>query len=117
MDASVKWGRSKHQCVGVGADTAGTPPGGADDDGDGEKKRDKSVNQINSDIKRDKAPDGIKRADTGKRIYKPGYPGTMVELPNGGTVGLRPKSKSGGPAIDVNIPNVPYDKTHFGPKK
>ena len=53
----------------------------------------------------------------GSVINNPRYKGTLVELPGGGTVGLRPESKSGGPAIDVNnVPGVPYDKIHFGGK-
>ena len=49
-------------------------------------------------------------------INKPTYPGTMVELPGGGTIGLRPVSKSGDAAIDVNnVPGVSYNKIHFGP--
>jgi hypothetical protein len=38
----------------------------------------------------------------GKDITPPGYPRTLIELPNGrGTVGFRPASKSGQPTIDV----------------
>ncbi len=49
----------------------------------------------------------------GTRIDKPGYPGTLVQLPNnGGTVGIRPVSGSGGPAIDINIPGF-KGKIHF----
>jgi hypothetical protein len=32
------------------------------------------------------------------------YPGEVVKLPDGTRVGLRPSSTSGGPTIDVNIP-------------
>jgi len=52
----------------------------------------------------------------GKVVDKPGYPGTLVELPNsGGTVGIRPRSKSGDTAIDVNVPGLKgvVDKIHF----
>jgi RHS repeat-associated protein len=40
----------------------------------------------------------------GKVLEKPGYPGTLVELPGGGVVGFRPTSRSGPPTIDVNTP-------------
>jgi hypothetical protein len=37
----------------------------------------------------------------GKDVTPAGYPGTLVELPNGqGTVGYRPASKTGPPTID-----------------
>jgi RHS repeat-associated protein len=50
----------------AGPNTAtGNPDPNGDNDGDTPKKG-KSVNQINNDVKRDKAPVGIKRADTGK---------------------------------------------------
>ncbi len=38
-------------------------------------------------------------------------PGILVELPDGSTVFYYPKSRSGGPAIDVVFPG-----TKFGPK-
>ena len=44
--------------------TSGNPDPNEGDDGD--KPKGKSVNQINNDVKKGKAPDGIKRADTGK---------------------------------------------------
>ena len=38
----------------------------------------------------------------GKNVTPPGYPGTLIELPNGkGTIGYRPASKSGPATIDV----------------
>jgi hypothetical protein len=38
----------------------------------------------------------------GKDITPAGYPGTLIELPNGkATIGYRPASKSGPPTIDV----------------
>src|SRR5437667_3148916 len=46
----------------------------------------------------------------GKPVAVPTYPGKMVELPGGGRVGLRPKSKSGEPTIDVDIPDIPIKK-------
>ncbi len=42
-----------------------------------------------------------------------GYPGKGCALPGGGWVGLRPKSKSGPPTIDVNIPGLPIRKIKF----
>ncbi len=50
-----------------GAGTSAAAGGSPDPDNDGgDKKSCRSVNQINNDVKRDRAPDGIKRADTGK---------------------------------------------------
>jgi RHS repeat-associated protein len=46
------------------------------------------------------------------------YPGTLVNLPNGGTVGLRTvmtNSPNTAATIDVNIPNVPISKIKFNP--
>jgi hypothetical protein len=54
----------------------------------------------------------------GKAVSSPTYPGTLVRLPNGGTVGLRTiMSKSPGTAvtIDVNIPRIPITKIKFNP--
>lgn len=44
------------------------------------------------------------------------YDGISVELPEGqGRVGIRPDSKHGDAAVDVNIPSVPeVRKIHFG---
>jgi hypothetical protein len=66
-------------------------------------------------------PGGQKAADDlfddltagGKPVTVPTYPGTMVDLPGGGRVGLRPKSKSGKPTIDVDIPGIPIKKIKF----
>ncbi len=41
------------------------------------------------------------------------YPGTLVRLPDGGVIGLRAFSDSGGPAIDINIPGVSTRRIHF----
>ncbi len=53
----------------------------------------------------------------GKVINDPDYPGTRVELPDGGGyVGFRPVSspKSGGaPTVDINVPGVPIDKLKY----
>ena len=49
----------------------------------------------------------------GNPVIVPSYPGKMVDLPGGGRVGLRPKSKSGEPTIDVDIPGIPIKKIKF----
>jgi len=41
------------------------------------------------------------------------YDGQMYELPNGGIIGWRNTSVSGGPAIDVAIPGIPIKKIHL----
>ena len=43
------------------------------------------------------------------------YPGEMVELPDGTTVGLRQTSASGGPTIDVKLPDGTQLKVHVSP--
>lgn len=43
----------------------------------------------------------------------PNYPGTAFHVPGGGSVGLRPVSGHGSPAIDINIPSIPITKIHF----
>ena len=48
-----------------------------------------------------------------KVLDKPTCPGTLVEVPGGDTIGMRPGFKSSGPAIDVNMPEIPFDKVHF----
>jgi hypothetical protein len=66
-------------------------------------------------------PGGQKAADDlfddltvgGKPVVSPNYPGKLVDLPGGGRVGLRPKSKSGEPTIDINIPGIPIKKIKF----
>ena len=66
-------------------------------------------------------PGGQKAADDlfddltigGVRVALPTYPGKMVDLPGGGRVGLRPKSGSGEPTIDVDIPGIPIKKLKF----
>ena len=66
-------------------------------------------------------PGGQKAADDlfndltvgGKPVVMPTYPGKLVDLPGGGRVGLRPKSKSGEPTIDVDIPGIPIKKLKF----
>jgi hypothetical protein len=55
----------------------------------------------------------------GKDISPAGYPGKLIELPNGrGTIGYRPASKSGPPTIDVNAIDgagkpIPIEKIKF----
>jgi hypothetical protein len=49
----------------------------------------------------------------GRIIANPTYKGTLVKLPDRSIIGLRPASKSGGPAIDVNVPGLGIDKIHF----
>lgn len=41
------------------------------------------------------------------------YPGKRVRLPNGDTIGYRPKSTSGPPTIDVDVAGVGIDKLKF----
>lgn len=41
------------------------------------------------------------------------YPGELVRLPDGSTVGLRDASKSGGPTIDIAQPGQPPVKIHL----
>ena len=58
-------------------------------------------------------------AQGGKVIPKPSYPGTWVELPNGGGVGIRTaatRSPDTAATIDVNIPSIPgVSKIKFNP--
>jgi hypothetical protein len=49
----------------------------------------------------------------GKPVTVPAYPGKMVDLAGGGRAGLRAKSKSGEPTIDVDIPGIPIKKIKF----
>lgn len=55
----------------------------------------------------------------GTDITPAGYPGRLIDLPNGqGTVGYRPASKSGPPTIDVNAvdsagKHIPVEKIKF----
>jgi hypothetical protein len=55
----------------------------------------------------------------GKDITPLGYPGTLIELPNGrGTIGYRPASKSGPATIDVKAVDaagqpIPIKKIKF----
>ncbi len=53
----------------------------------------------------------------GRDVTPPGYRGKLVELPDGGRVGLRPVSGSAdkSPSMDVNIPGIPVKKIHFEP--
>jgi hypothetical protein len=55
----------------------------------------------------------------GNDITPAGFPGTLIELPDGrGTSGFRPTSKSGPPTIDVNALDaaghpIPIEKIKF----
>ena len=49
----------------------------------------------------------------GKPDTPKNYPGEGTRLPNGDWVGKRSKSKSGDPAIDLDIKDFPYNKIHF----
>jgi hypothetical protein len=50
----------------------------------------------------------------GQIMEKPDLDGTLVKLPGrAGYITFRPKSKSGPPAIDVNVPGIIFDKIHF----
>jgi len=53
----------------------------------------------------------------GKDITPVGNPGKLIQLTNGGRVGLRPISSStdGSPSLDINIPGIPVKKIHFEP--
>lgn len=43
------------------------------------------------------------------------YPGTLVRLPDGTTVGLRGASRSGGPTVDARLPGGQTVKVHVDP--
>jgi RHS repeat-associated protein len=49
----------------------------------------------------------------GKAIKAKGYPGIMLEIPGGGTIGLREASKSGPATIDLALPGVAIEKLKF----
>jgi hypothetical protein len=49
----------------------------------------------------------------GKPITPSRYRGTMVELSDGTTVGMRTTSKSGGPTIDIKTPDNVEIKVHL----
>jgi hypothetical protein len=55
----------------------------------------------------------------GVDITPAGYPGKLIELPNGrGAIGYRPASRSGPPTIDVNVVDaagqpIPIEKIKF----
>lgn len=48
----------------------------------------------------------------GREVNAPKYPGKTIELPDGTTVGLRGSSKTGGPTIDINMPDGSSWKVH-----
>jgi len=53
----------------------------------------------------------------GTSATPPTYKGTMVKLPDGTTVGMRTTSTSGGPTIDVKLPNKVKIKVHVDKPK
>jgi hypothetical protein len=52
---------------------------------------------------------------SGTRVTGSSYPGTLVRLPNGGSVGLRYSSTSGPPTIDVTVQGVGIREIKFLP--
>ncbi|ATB32459.1 hypothetical protein MEBOL_005939 [Melittangium boletus DSM 14713] len=52
---------------------------------------------------------------SGTRVTGTSYPGQLVRLPNGGTVGLRPSSTSGPPTIDVTVQGLGIREIKFLP--
>jgi hypothetical protein len=60
------------------------------------------------------AEDLFRRMADGGTAHTPAkYPGQGVILAGGGWVGFRPKSATGEPTIDVNIPGIPTTKLKF----
>ncbi|WNG34029.1 hypothetical protein F0U61_10555 [Archangium violaceum] len=51
----------------------------------------------------------------GTVITETTYPGTLVRIPGGGTIGLRPVSTSGPPTIDVRVPGIGIREIKFVP--
>ncbi|MBI3709770.1 MAG: hypothetical protein HY246_19145 [Proteobacteria bacterium] len=50
----------------------------------------------------------------GTVVHNTNYPGTLVRLPGGvGFVGLRPVSRSGPPAVNVYVDEIPYETLHY----
>lgn len=49
----------------------------------------------------------------GSPVSNPKYPGRLCVIPEGGIIGLRPRSKSGPPTIDVDVPGIPIKKVKF----
>lgn len=54
-----------------------------------------------------------KLAEAGEQTLTTAYPGTLVEIPDVGRVGLRPVSVSGPPTIDVRVPGIGIDEIKF----
>ena len=54
-------------------------------------------------------------AGSGTRVTGTSYPGQLVRLPNGGTVGLRPASTSGPPTLDVTVQGLGIREIKFLP--
>lgn len=54
-----------------------------------------------------------KLAEPGGKKLVADYPGTLVEIPEVGRVGLRPVSVSGPPTIDVRVSGIGIDEIKF----
>lgn len=54
-----------------------------------------------------------KLAEFGEEARAANYPGTLVEVPKVGRVGLRPVSVSGPPTIDVRVTGIGIDEIKF----
>ncbi|WP_157775046.1 hypothetical protein [Melittangium boletus] len=52
---------------------------------------------------------------SGTRVTGTSYPGPLVRLPNGGSVGLRYSSTSGPPTIDVTVQGIGIREIKFLP--
>lgn len=52
-------------------------------------------------------------SEHGTDITPPGHTGQLVQLLGGGYVGYRPRTRSGPPTIDVNIPGLRTRKLKF----
>ena len=49
----------------------------------------------------------------GTDITRPGHIGKVIRLPDGSVISYRPRSKSGPPTIDVNVPGLKTRKLKF----
>lgn len=50
----------------------------------------------------------------GGDVIESSYPGKLVRLSDGTTIGIRPTSTSGGPTIDIKLPSGEILKIHVG---
>jgi RHS repeat-associated protein len=55
----------------------------------------------------------FQRLITGGKPIDSTYPGDLVQHPDGSTVGRRPTSRTGGPAIDITLPDGTEIKVHL----